>query len=59
MQYIKSFVSNDFPALEYYINNYLQTYPNRKVTMIKQIYDNSALFDRFKILVCFEEEQNC
>ena len=56
MQSIKSFSAKEIEDLAEDINEYLQEHSNIKITKIIQISDNSALFYKFKVLVCFEEK---
>ena len=56
MQSIKGFEAKEIGELAENINKYLQEYPNIKITKIIPMLDNSALFYKFKVLVCFEEK---
>ena len=56
MQSIKGFEAKEIEELAENINKYLQEYPNIKITKIIPMLDNSALFYKFKVLVCFEEK---
>ena len=56
MQSVECFEAKELEELVEDINKYLQEYPNIKMTKIIPIPDSSALFYKFKVLVCFEEK---
>ena len=56
MQNIEGFEAKEIKDLAENINEYLQEYPNMKITKIVPMFDNSSLFYKFKVLVCFEEK---
>ena len=56
MQSIKDFEAKEIKNLAENINEYLQEYPNMKITKIIPFLDSSSLFYKFKALVCFEEK---